>query len=115
MSNNTPGAIVGKWKTPSCEKARALVYGKEKLKNNTLDTTVSEWQAEMDKFAKGDPGKTISELMKDLEKSKYTTRLLVLELMDSGRCTQGTGVRIDSSGRRQYVTVYQLISKKEKE
>lgn len=82
------------------------------MSDNELDTTVDEWQAEMDKLDKGDDGKTITELTEELGVHKTTMRDLILKLLLAGKCKQGKGIRLDSMGRRQHMAVYQL--KKEK-
>ena len=83
------------------------------MNDNTLDTTVDEWRAEMEKLQYlDDPGKTISELAKEYGINKGTVARHVSNLVDKGECIKGANTRIDSSGRRQAVIVYQL--KKEK-
>lgn len=79
--------------------------------DNELDTTVDEWQAEMDKLSEGDPGMTLSELMKELGLKKTTMQERLKELVATGRCIRGIGRRIGVGGVYP-VAVYQL--KKEK-
>ncbi len=77
-----------------------------------LDTTAAEWMAEMDGLqACNDPGETASEVAYKLEVYKGTALRYLGRLMDEGKCVKGLGTRIDSSGRKQRVAVYQLVKK----
>lgn len=79
--------------------------------NDTLDTTVDEWQAEMERYDKKNiAGKTLMELSQKLHISRTTMGFRLQTLIDEGRCTRDMGVRIDKSGRRFEVAVYQLTS-----
>ena len=81
----------------------------------TLDTTVDEWQAELQKFTpKNVPGRTIQELCKELKVRRTTMQNRIQDLIECGRCTWREGTRTDKKGRTYSVTVYQLILKKEK-
>jgi hypothetical protein len=84
-----------------------------KQSDNTLDTTVDEWQAEMGRLQPGAPGETVMELRKkfgDIPKSTMQSRLD--RLVESGRCIRRLGTRVSVSGASYVVSVYQL--KKEK-
>ena len=81
-----------------------------------LDTTIDEWQAEMELYDNKDvPGKTLSELSQELGVNERTMRRRVLHMIKINRCTSARGQRIDNLGRRYKATVYQLTPKKEKE
>ena len=81
----------------------------------TLDTTVDEWQAEMQQLMpKNVPGRTIMELCKELKIRRTTMQNRLQNLIDFGKCTYAEGTRIDKKGRSYCVTVYQLRPKKEK-
>ena len=81
--------------------------------DSELDTTIDEWQAEMDYMEKGDPGKTARELAEELGNIPKSTMQCRLEkLVKAGRCIKGTGKRIGVGGV-YLVSVYQL-KKKEK-
>ena len=81
---------------------------KEESNNNTLDTTVDEWQAEVSNLYKDDPGSTLTELEEIFNRTRYATRKIIVGLVASGRCIQGIATRIDASGRKISVSVYQL-------
>lgn len=87
--------------------------------NNTLDTTIDEWQAEMarveeaitggsQKYLKN--GKTLSELQIELNVSYHRIRRLVGILTEKGACEIGRAYRLDLHGIRRLVPVYQLTS-----
>lgn len=81
----------------------------------TLDTTIDEWRAELQKFNPGDvPGWTLQELCKELKVRRTTMQNRLQDLIDYGRCTWFEGTRTDKKGRSYTVTVYQLIREKEK-
>lgn len=84
--------------------------------DNTLDTTIDEWQAELQRFKpECSLGKTLWELSEELGLSPTTMRLRLLDLIKTGRCTYGQGQRTDKRGRRYNVAVYQLIPQKKTE
>lgn len=81
--------------------------------DNTLDTTVEGWQAEMERYDKANvAGKTLAELAQELQISKTVMGIRLQALINEGRCTRAMGMRIDKRGRRLEVAVYQLIPQK---
>lgn len=87
---------------------------KEETNDNTLDTPVDEWRTEMERLTRGEPGSTISELVRDLKRSRYFIRKWLDELYDKRLCVRGVGLRTDSRGHQIRVPVHQLISKENK-
>ena len=82
------------------------------MSGNFLDTTVEEWKAELeDHITRNDPGLTIAEIAAILGSSRQTAYRRVSELIKKGRCREGTGMRVNKSGRRQRVAVYLLLPK----
>lgn len=77
--------------------------------DNTLDTTVEEWQAEMERITPNDSGRTLSELSVELKVSATTMQRRITQLINEGKCIRGTGRRFDCHNRPYDVTVYQLI------
>ncbi len=75
---------------------------------DTLDTTVDEWRAEMEKSETGEPGLTVRELMEKLGLKRTTMQERLGKLIKAGRCTRGRGKRIGVGGTYP-VAVYQLI------
>jgi len=82
--------------------------------DNTLDTTVDEWRAEMEKLEEGAPGITITELKRKMGWSKHMVQTRIEKLLSAGRCIRGMGKRVDSAGRLIRVPVYQLVKGKKK-
>jgi DNA-binding Lrp family transcriptional regulator len=80
--------------------------------STTLDTTIEEWRAELERMSHNDPGSTLFELAKSLGVSESTMRRRITQLINEGKCIDGIGQRIDSLGRSYDVTVYQLRPKK---
>lgn len=81
--------------------------------NDTLDTTVDEWQAEMERLVpKNVPGETLLELCKKLKVRRTTMQNRLRTLIDNGRCIWREGIRIDKKGRSYTVVVYQLTPQK---
>ena len=78
--------------------------------DNTLDTTVEEWHAELQRIAPKDvPGRTLSELCEELKTPLTTMQRRITELLNEGSCRSLVGQRKDRKGRLYDVTVYQLI------
>ena len=76
-----------------------------------LDTTIDEWQAEMERFVpRNVPGKTISELSRELDIPDSTMRNRIQILIQEGRCIRRYGIRKDDLGRDYQVSLYQLIT-----
>jgi hypothetical protein len=77
-----------------------------------LNTTTDQWREELERLGakcqSNDPGETIQEIMKRTGFKKDATKKYTDLLVKLGRCTEGTGTRIDKKGRKYYPTVYQL-------
>ena len=79
------------------------------MSDNTLDTTVSEWQAEMYRLRPNAPGRTVEELRKEFGNIPRSTMQSRLDrLVESDRCIRRLGIRVGRRGAYM-VAVYQLI------
>lgn len=83
-----------------------------KKENNTLDTTMDDWRAELERMVAGDPGMTVRELCKETGIKRTAMQTSLNKLIASGRCFRGIGKRLGAGGVYT-VSVYQLIPKKE--
>ncbi len=71
--------------TPEEYLASPTAHSGGKVQSNTLDTTVDEWRAEMDRLAGNDPGMTLRELMKELGLKKTSMQDRLRKLIETGR------------------------------
>lgn len=78
------------------------------MNDDTLDTTIDEWQAEMYKLRPNAPGKTVEELRKEFGGIPRSTMQNRLDrLVESGRCIRRLGIRVGRKGAYT-ASVYQL-------
>ncbi len=80
---------------------------------DTLDTTIEEWQKEMEQLTpRNTSGKTLLELCEGLKVCRTTMQNRLQDLINCGKCTWADGTRTDKKGRTYSVTVYQLRKEK---
>ena len=80
---------------------------------NTLNTTVDQWRAEMERIDAGSPGFTAAELADQLGIPKSTILGRIAKMAREGRCVAGIGLRKDSAGRNYHVQVFEIKREKE--
>ena len=75
---------------------------------------IEEWRAELERQQADDPGLTIREICEASGQSRWAVTKQVAAGVAEGRYRKGVGWRVAVNGRRQSVTVYEIVKQTKK-